>query len=637
MNVLYETYVGMEMDYSPPLRHHGIKGQKWGVRRYQNPDGTLTAEGRRHLQESIDPNIDDSSVNNATAALKERNKAVRDRQQYIENLYGTKELATRLNDEVNFLEHESGPRAAKIAREMIKEDMERVSKDRRLFYGSSAYWFAEDSLSRNDETYKSLISKSESASKHFNEVCKDLAKKEILKSSSSSDPKISKLARSADDYDVYTLSNAIADKAYERLRSEDERSVKHYESFTATNYLAHHGIKGMKWGVRRFQNQDGTWTDAGKRRRSIMEGASNKIAEFRKARTDRAAERAERREVKRAERAERKAEKRAEEKAKAIANGDAAGVMKYRSEMTDQELQSALNRINMVNKISDIQDSSMLERGEKALNRIAAFGNALTNVSKARTGWIEAKNSRNEAINKLRNFKDKSEADKYNAEASKYEAKNKLEKALREAANPFKKKTDEYNNEAAMYEAKNKLEKAKGEPDKDKASAAYEKGLEKAANAAATEARAKAKKDNKSFLEQERAARKAYDDFYKASKASGSSDNSNSNSSDNSNNNSSNNSNNNSSNNSNNNSTNNSNSNSIRATVNRVNAKISHWTENKMTMSDVLKESEQYKNTQIWRRVKKSPYTGNALRTKIYELNARANPTPSTRRKANST
>lgn len=30
------------------LVHHGIKGQKWGIRRFQNADGSLTPAGRRH-------------------------------------------------------------------------------------------------------------------------------------------------------------------------------------------------------------------------------------------------------------------------------------------------------------------------------------------------------------------------------------------------------------------------------------------------------------------------------------------------------------------------------------------------------------------------------------------------------------
>ena len=43
------------------------------------------------------------------------------------------------------------------------------------------------------------------------------------------------------------------------------------------NELYHHGIKGMHWGVRRYQNPDGTYTNAGKSRRSgSKKGGLNK-------------------------------------------------------------------------------------------------------------------------------------------------------------------------------------------------------------------------------------------------------------------------------------------------------------------------------------------------------------------------
>lgn len=31
------------------LIHHGVKGQRWGVRRYQNEDGSLTPKGKKHI------------------------------------------------------------------------------------------------------------------------------------------------------------------------------------------------------------------------------------------------------------------------------------------------------------------------------------------------------------------------------------------------------------------------------------------------------------------------------------------------------------------------------------------------------------------------------------------------------------
>lgn len=47
------------MVYESSLQHWGIKGQKWGVRRYQNKDGSLTSAGRKRY--SDDSNRSSSS------------------------------------------------------------------------------------------------------------------------------------------------------------------------------------------------------------------------------------------------------------------------------------------------------------------------------------------------------------------------------------------------------------------------------------------------------------------------------------------------------------------------------------------------------------------------------------------------
>lgn len=53
MSDMLNRYLCASDSYSDFLAHHGILGQKWGVRRYQNPDGTLTEEGKRRYGKSI--------------------------------------------------------------------------------------------------------------------------------------------------------------------------------------------------------------------------------------------------------------------------------------------------------------------------------------------------------------------------------------------------------------------------------------------------------------------------------------------------------------------------------------------------------------------------------------------------------
>ena len=63
--------IAIDANGQPYLAHHGIKGQKWGVRRYQNPDGSLTEAGiKRYGEHGVD-------YLNAKQAKKEANNEYR--------------------------------------------------------------------------------------------------------------------------------------------------------------------------------------------------------------------------------------------------------------------------------------------------------------------------------------------------------------------------------------------------------------------------------------------------------------------------------------------------------------------------------------------------------------------------------
>lgn len=73
------------------LQHHGIKGQKWGVRRFQNADGSLTTAGKQRA----------SATKKRTDAKNRGTLTNAQLKQKIERLQLEKQLRELTNAEVN--------------------------------------------------------------------------------------------------------------------------------------------------------------------------------------------------------------------------------------------------------------------------------------------------------------------------------------------------------------------------------------------------------------------------------------------------------------------------------------------------------------------------------------------------------
>ncbi len=91
-------------------------------------------------------------------------------------------------------------------------------------------------------------------------------------------------------------------------------------------YLEHHGILGQKWGVRRYQNADGSLTDAGKKRYE-------------------------------------------KEQRKAIAK-ERKEASKNRSMLSDEELNQRVNRLQKEKQLRELTDQE-INRGKRWVNKTA--------------------------------------------------------------------------------------------------------------------------------------------------------------------------------------------------------------------------------------------------------------------------
>lgn len=134
-------------------------------------------------------------------------------------------------------------------------------------------------------------------------------------------------------------------------------------------YLQHAGVKGMKWGQRRYQHKDGSLTTLGK-----IHYRTNKDFRVKVKRQESAKKAREAKEAKK---------KHEEDKQKAIKSGSATEVLKYKGEYTKAEMDQIQARLNWEQSIKNISDREIASGKSKVGKVFDKIGNATDYAEKA--------------------------------------------------------------------------------------------------------------------------------------------------------------------------------------------------------------------------------------------------------------
>lgn len=171
------------------LYHHGILGQKWGIRRFQNPDGTLTAAGRLRFksQQQAEYKVANKSQIKGYRSSYDRMKDYTEKSQVIKTRgQELTDLAKKVNDlhdkllefkEDDKVYDEAVKRATTLAKKNPEFDPKYDDLDDLvewyLYEGNVLSETAYD-LNKNNPTFKKMDSEYDSLVNEYKTKCKTI-------------------------------------------------------------------------------------------------------------------------------------------------------------------------------------------------------------------------------------------------------------------------------------------------------------------------------------------------------------------------------------------------------------------------------------------------------------------------------